>query len=116
MRFIRLAGSGALAIGAIITGALAVSSGVASASAGDEDATAYAAEMNAAATNASDHVTATQARNNATLVCGMRSGHLSGSAHPNPFTEDELIAQFGGDHVATVWVTRGEYHFCPEYR
>jgi hypothetical protein len=82
---------------------------------GDQDAAKLAAEMNAAATDASDYVTATQARNNAVLVCGMRSGEFSGSAQPKSFTEGELIAQFGGDHWATVMVTRGEYHFCPEY-
>ena len=75
----------------------------------------YAAEMNAAATDASDHVTATQARNNAAIVCMARRGEISGPKHPAPFTEGELIAQYGGDHWATVMVTRGEYHFCPEY-
>ena len=45
---------------------------------GDQDAVSYAAEMNAAATSASDDVTPTQARNNAVLVCGMRSGEFSG--------------------------------------
>jgi hypothetical protein len=117
MRAIRGAGMGALAIGAILTGALAASSAVASATAGpgDQDAVTYAAEMNAAAVDTSDDVTASQARNNAAIVCGMRSGHLSGSKHPDPFTEREVIEQFGGDHWATVMVTRGEYHFCPEY-
>ena len=71
--------------------------------------------MNVAATSTSDEVTATQARNNGVLVCGMLSGELSGPAHPMPFTESELIAHFGGDHWAAVMVTRGEYHFCPEY-
>jgi hypothetical protein len=82
---------------------------------GDQDAVSYAAEVNAAATSTSDDVTAAQARNNALLICGMRSGEMSGAKHPQPFTESELIAQYGGDHLATVMVTRGEYHFCPEY-
>ena len=104
-----------LAALAALTG-LTFASGVASATgSGDQDAVSYAAEMNAAATSASDYVTATQARNNAVLVCRMRSGEFSGEKHPKPFTEGELIAQFGGDHWATVMLTRGEYHFCPEY-
>jgi len=56
---------------AALTG-LTFASGVASATgSGDQDAVSYSAEMNAAATSASDYVTATQARNNAVLVCGM---------------------------------------------
>ena len=54
---------------AALTG-LTFASGVASATgSGDQDAVSYSAEMNAAATSASDYVTATQARNNAVLVC-----------------------------------------------
>ncbi len=105
------------AIGAAALTAVTLSAGVASAtgSPGDQDARALATEMNAAATSTSDEVTATQARNNAFVVCGMRSGELSGPAHPKPFTEGELIAHFGADRWATVIVTRGEYHFCPAY-
>ena len=105
------------AIGAAALTAVTLTAGVASAtgSPGDQDARVLATEMNAAATSTSDEVTATQARNNAFLVCGMRSGELSGPAHPKPFTEGELIAHFGADRWATAMVTRGEYHFCPAY-
>jgi hypothetical protein len=102
---------GLVAAGAISAAALAPTAQAS----GDQDAVSYAAEMNAAATSAPDYVTATQAANNAALVCMMRSGEISGPAHPKPFTEAEVIAQQGGDHWATVMVTRGEYHFCPEY-
>jgi hypothetical protein len=92
-----------LAALAALTG-LTFASGVASATgSGDQDAVSYAAEMNAAATSASDYVTATQARNNAVLVCGMRSGEFSGEKHPKPFTEGELIAQFGATTGPPSW-------------
>ncbi len=82
---------------------------------GDKDAVSFAAVLNAHATSASDKVTPTQARNNAYAVCGMRSGELSGPKHPQPFTESELIAVYGGDAWATALVTGAEYHFCPQY-
>ena len=113
MRAIRIAGSGALAIGAIITGALAGSSAVASAtgSQGDQDAVAYAAELKAAApSDGLEDTTPIQARNIAWVVCGQRKGGYS---------EREVIAQMTGPQqphqYAVVLVTRAEFHFCSEY-
>jgi hypothetical protein len=111
LQAIRGGGLGALAIGAIITGALSASSAVASATAspGDQDAVGYATEMNAASRidGLPDDTTPYQARNGAIVICAQRRGN---------FSERELITQFGGNASAAVIVTRAEYHFCPEYR
>jgi hypothetical protein len=84
---------------------------------GDQDAASYAAEMNAASRSDGlpDDTTASQARNDGILICGMRSGQFSGPNHRAPFTQRELITQFGDNPSAAVIVTRAEYHFCPEY-
>jgi hypothetical protein len=84
----------------------------AQASPGDQDSASYLAEIKAAATDSSEHVdTVTQAHNNGVIWCSMRAGT---SGFPR-YTEADLIRQLGGDHWATVMVTRAEYHFCPEY-
>jgi hypothetical protein len=98
-------------IGVIVASMLAVacSSGAAQASSpGDRDAVSLANEVNVASRGdgSPDDTTPAGARNAANVICAQRRSNA---------TNAQLIAEFGGNPSAVVYVTRAEYHFCPEY-